>query len=124
MTERINRIKDQIMETILIDDLYLMEIDLAEIISNLYKDIAECRDKNQAHEHKKNLTMANTLIGICRDKQVTLKDRANSINYNFRMAAKTMLLPETYNRIFEAAKMPRSVIKSLKSSYSKERVSV
>lgn len=122
MTERIKVIKDQIITALIIDDLYIIEIELTEIISSLYKSISECRDVSKLNAFKTDLTMANTLIGICRDKQATIKDRSNSMNYNFRMAAKTILVPETYNRIFEAAKIPRSVMKSMKSSFSKEKV--
>lgn len=124
MTEKINQFKQQIIDAFLVDDLYLIEIELADIISDLYKQISICRNRNESDDYKRNLTMANTLIGICRDKQLTLRDKANALNYNFRMAAKTMLLPETYNKIFEAAKLPRSVVKSQSNKYYNGRIHI
>ena len=110
----LQKTKISVMSTDQVFDLYNIEIELVEYIGDLHRSIIMCETNIEGSEYRAKLSLANTLLSICRERQGEMKDFGARINYNFRMAAKGMLKKEIYSKIYEAAKMPRREIKNNK----------
>lgn len=121
---RLNELRTIVLESESAQELTLMELELTEMISGLYAKVSDSRSKAEANEHKANLSMANTLIRICREKGNGLRDKNNRLNYNFRMAAKDMLTPETFKKIMDKAHLPRLEAKAQREEMNQNRMAL
>lgn len=104
------------------NELYLAEVELTEIINSQHTAIKLADTKMEVGEHIGNLNMAQTLVGICKERQSEVGNLANKINYNFRMAAKLMLSKETYDKIYMQANLPRKDVKEAKKELRSNRL--
>lgn len=107
----LQEIRQQVLESEDINKLRVLELDLTQMAGGLYKAVQLAETTIEQIERKGDLSMVNTLIGICRDRQAEIKDIGGRLNYCFRMAAKAMLESKTYNEINEKAKQPRQQTK-------------
>lgn len=96
------------------NELYLTEVELQEYIGARHKAIKMADTEMDATDEKSNLGIAQSLIGICRERQNEVGNWANKINYNFRMAAKSVLTKDTYQKIWELAQLTRDDVKDKK----------
>lgn len=115
----LKQIRDSIMTADEVNHLYELEIDLVEFVGILHERVSMAESRMEQSEAKSELSMANTLLAICRDKQSEVKDVGAKLNYNFRMAAKKMLKAESYKQIFEASFVPRREFKKDKTFHTK-----
>jgi len=106
--DKIESLRSIVLQSANIEDLYYADVELTEIRGFLYKDIALAQTNFEQMDLKKDLSLVNTLIGICRERQKTEKDKTARFNHNFRMAAKEMLERGTYAAIYDAALKPRN----------------
>lgn len=120
----LQELKEKTLGSEELNELYQIEVELMEKVSELYKAVSMCETKTEQIEKKSDLTLANGLLGICRDRQSQRKDIEDRINYNFRMAAKDMLLPETYKKIYSKAHLPRIEVKMERSELRKNRQAI
>lgn len=104
--------RQSVMAAETITQLYELELDLTEHIGVLHKGVMTADTTFEQSEVKSNLSMANALLGICRERQAEVKDLGGRLNYNFRMAAKAMLTKDTYESIIRKAHLPRQEVKS------------
>lgn len=104
--------RQSVMTAETITQLYELELDLTEHIGVLHKSVMLSDTTIEQSEKKADLSMANALLGICRERQAEIKDTGNRLNYCFRMAAKAMLTKETYASILGKAHLPRQEVKS------------
>lgn len=111
------------------NELYSAEIELTELISELYAKVAGARNASDKIKFKGELSVTNTMRDVCKDRQVELKtqlsreaDAANRQNYNFRMAAKSMLTKETYEKIWLMSSIPRKEVKEITKELRANRV--
>ena len=114
--QELESLKETVLNSQDKNELYLAEVQLTEISSRLHKAIKLADTTIEQVEHKGNLSLATSLIGICRERQSEVGNWANKVNYNFRMAAKTMLKSETYKAIWEKAQLTRQDVKDEKRS--------
>lgn len=121
--QRLTEIKGIILSSLDKNELYNLELELTEIISRCYRSISLSETTAESIDHKADLSMANALLGVCKNKQIDAGNEQNRINHNFRCAAKLMLTPETYNRILDNARLSRSEVKSQKNELKANRVS-
>jgi hypothetical protein len=63
-------------------------------------------------------------VGICRERQSEVGNWANKVNYNFRMAARSMLTKETYQKIWKQAQLTRTDTKEAKGELQKNRFDI
>lgn len=115
--------RQSIMAAETVEPLYEIELDLVELIGTLHKGIMMADSNFEQSEVKSNLSMANALLNICKDRQADVRDTGNRLNYNFRMAAKTMLSKETYQSIMDKSFLPRKEVKMEKKELQKNRLS-
>lgn len=94
-----------------INQLYNIELDLTQYVGTLHKNVVTAGSNMEQVEEKAKLSMANALLGICRERQAEVKDTGNRLNYNFRMAAKSMLDEKTFDDIMQKARLPRRTVK-------------
>jgi hypothetical protein len=104
--------RQSVMTAQTVAELYELELDLTEHIGTLHKGIMLSDTTMEQSEIKSNLSMANALLGICRERQVEVKDKGGRLNFNFRMAAKAMLSHKTYDEIMNKAQQPRREVKA------------
>lgn len=104
------------------NELYLAEVEIQEYIGARHKAIRMADTEMDATEEKSNLGIAQSLIGICRERQSEVGNWANKVNYNFRMAAKNVLTKETYQKIWELAQLTRNDVKDKKKELKSEQV--
>lgn len=104
------------------EPLYEIELDLVELIASLHLGILRADTGYEQSEAKGSLSMASALLGICRDRQADIKDSGARLNYNFRMAAKSMLSPDTYKSIYDKSQLTRREVKLEKKELQKNRV--
>lgn len=112
------------------NELYSAEIELTEMISNLYAKVENARNSAYKVQYKGELSVAISIKDVCRDRQSELREQAskdadahNRMNYNFRMAAKAMLTKETYENILVRAALPRKEVKEQTKELRSNRVS-
>lgn len=107
----LSKAKELLLSAETTNDLYIMELDLVEYSNSLHKQMMTAQSAMEQSDIKGKLSMANALLGICKERQEELRDVNGRSNYNFRMAAKAMLQRSTYDAIsFQAAK-PRKEFK-------------
>lgn len=112
------------------DELYIAEIDLQELIADLYSKIETTYNAATKVRYKGELSVANSLIGICRErqnevakKQQDARNSDNRHNYNFRMAAKSVLTKATYEKISQLAILTRGEVKGMNPELRNNKVS-
>jgi len=115
--------RQKVMTAETVTDLYELELDLTEHIGVLHKGVMLSDTTMEQSEVKSNLSMANALLGICRERQAEVKDIGGRLNYNFRMAAKAMLSKQTYDAIMLKAQLPRREVKAEKNELRANRFS-
>lgn len=120
----LKQIRQDVMTSENINQLYEIELDLVEHIGALHKGIMLADTTIEQSEVKSNLSMANALLEICRDRQSEVKDTGGRLNYNFRMAARAMLSRETYNSIMDKAHLPRKKVKEETGYLKQNKVSI
>ncbi len=103
--------RQNLMDSDDIKQLYNIELDLTEYVAQLHKNIITAGTIMEQSEEKGTLTMANALIGICRERQAEVKNTGGKFNYNFRMAAFDLLHETVYKEIAALALLPRKSIK-------------
>lgn len=96
------------------NQLYLTEVELQEFMGARHKAIRMAETEMEATEAKGDLGVAQSLAGICRERQQEVGNFANRVNYNFRMAARSVLTKETYQQIWELAQLTRNDVKDKK----------
>lgn len=104
--------RQSVMSAETITQLYELELDLTEHIGVLHKSVMLSDTTMEQSEKKSDLSMANALLSICRERQSEVRDTGNRLNYCFRMAAKAMLTKDTYENIMRKAHLPRQEVKS------------
>lgn len=104
------------------NELYLTEVELQEYIGARHKAIRMAETEMDATEEKGNLGVAQSLVGICRERQSEVGNWANKVNYNFRMAAKSVLAKETYQKIWELAQLTRNDAKDKKKELNANKL--
>jgi hypothetical protein len=106
------------------DEMYKCEIELTEIVSSLYKTLPLLDLGQERIETKSKLSLANSLLTVCRERKEEVGNLANRINYNFRTAAKLMLSKETYEKIYSQACVPRKETKEMKKELKSNRADI
>lgn len=114
--------RQSVMTAETITQLYEIELDLTEHIGILHKGVMTADTTFEQSDVKSNLSMANTLLAICRERQSEVRDLGNRLNYNFRMASKSMLTKDTYENIMRKAHLPRQEVKSEIGELKQNRV--
>lgn len=108
----LQEIRQEMMASENIIELYNIELDLVERIGILHKEVIMADSPMSQSEIKANLSMANALLNICKERQAEMKDLGGRLNYNFRMAAKAILTKENYKNVMDFAVQPRHEVKS------------
>lgn len=93
------------------NELYSSEVELVEYVGNLHKSLKLAESDMEASEIISNLKTSESLLRICQERQSEVSNFANRVNYNFRMAAKSVLTKETYQKIWELAQLTRNDVK-------------
>jgi hypothetical protein len=115
--------KEMVLKSENINDLYDTEVKLTEYSGELHNCIGVAEFPADRNRYKTTLTMVTTLLGICRERQTEVRDQTNRFNYNFRMAAETILSSTTYKYISDKAKMPRYQFKAEAAELRKNKLS-
>ena len=106
------------------NELYSVEVELVEYAGNLHKSLKLADSDMEASEIISNLKTSESLLRICQERQSEVGNFANRINYNFRMAAKSVLTKETYQKIYELAQLTRNDVKDKKKELNSNKHSV
>lgn len=121
MIRQLSDLKEIVLNSQDKNELYSLEIELQELIGNLHKRIRMADTIMDKSDAQAELGLANSMIGICRERQNEVGNWNNKVNYNFRMAAKTMLSKETYQKIWVQAQLTRTDTKDAKKELRKNR---
>src|SRR4030095_11374878 len=112
--QELQRLKEAVLNSQDKNELYLAEVELTEINSRLHKSYRLTENDIEQTELRGGMSLCASLIGICKERQSEVGNWANKINYNFRMAARVMLKPATYKKIWEKAQLTRQDVKDEK----------
>ena len=115
-------IENEVLETNDINRIYRLKLDLTATSSRLYKSIHIAQSENEKVDLKVELSRVNALLEIIKDRKSSVADRFNSINYNFKQAAKLVLPKEKFLRISELSEMTRKEVKGMKEDLILERL--
>lgn len=105
--------RQKVMSSESVTELYEFELDLTEYTGKLHKRIVLSETTMEQCEAKSELSLAKALLGICRERQAEVKDIGARLNHNFRLTAKAMLLRPTYQAIVEKSQLPRKEFKAI-----------
>lgn len=118
----LKELRETIVESDDLTAIYNAHLDLEEGISELYKELEDVEERDERIRIKSDLTLANSLRKISIDRQKNLNNSEVVKNYNFRMAAKTVLTKPTYNVLMDLAAMPRRDVKAIEPELLKKRL--
>ncbi len=111
-------LKEEILKTADLDRLYEIQIDLNSDISIVQQRIFDAINSTIKRTEITRIKLYQSMLEICvhrisdlKQKQAEEKDLGNKLNYHFRIAARTNLKPETYNKLNEIAQLPINEIK-------------
>ena len=114
----IEKLKQVILKETEITSLYEIQIDLSKLIKNAHKQNLIAETALEKSEAKGNLGIYHSMLEVLQNRISKLKEidkeernEDNRINYNFRLAAKTVLKKETYNQIMNLALIKRAEFK-------------
>jgi hypothetical protein len=124
MLKTITDFKEVVLNSQDKNELYVAEVEIQELIGALHKRIRMADTHMDKSEAQAELGVANSLVGICRERQNEVGNWNNKVNYNFRMAAKVMLTKETYQKIWTQAQLTRTDTKESKKELQKNRYSI
>lgn len=110
MSDKLTGLKETVLNSQDKQELFVAEVELTELIGSFHKSIKLSETEMDKCDQKSYLGLADSLLGICRDRQKEVGMLDNKINYNFRTAAKVLLKKETYDRIYSYAQMPRRAV--------------
>lgn len=122
MIKTINDFKQVVLNSQDKNELYLQEIELVEYAGSLHKSLKLSDSDMETSEIISNLKTTESLLRICQERQEETGNFANRVNYNFRMAAKSVLTKETYQKIWELAQLTRNDVKDKKKELNQNKV--
>jgi len=104
-----------------INELYSIELDITKYVNELYAELREAKGV-RIGQVKSELSYANAILPIVRERKASIKDTGSRLNYNFRMAAMVMLKQSTYQSIMEKAALPRKVVKEIEKELKQNKI--
>ena len=114
----INYLQEGILSETDINKMYEMQIELSKLIKNAHKQKLIAETTMDESEAKGNLSIYYSMLDVLQNRISETREfdkhnrnEQNRINYNFRLAAKTVLKKETYNQIIDLAMKPRAEFK-------------
>jgi len=116
--KNIDDIKSVVLNTEDIKDLYEVQIDITEHLSQKH-DSRSWHEKGSTEYVRISgeIALLYSLLEICKDRINKWNDIEGKCNYNFRMAARMVLTKDTYEKVSALAKLPRDAVKGMKSDY-------
>lgn len=115
----IDELQQEILEAENTTRLYEIQIDLSKLIKNVHQQIIMAETTMEQSEAKGNLGIYHSMLSVLQNRISEIKeleraekDSNNRINYNFRMASKSVLKKETYNQIMDLAQKTRHEVKA------------
>lgn len=124
MIRQLSDLKEIVLNSQDKNELYSLEIELQELIGNIHKRIRMAGTIMDKSDAQAELGLANSMIGICRERQGEVGNWNNKVNYNFRMAAKAMLSKETYQKIWTQAQLTRTDTKESSKELRKNKADI
>jgi hypothetical protein len=124
MLKTITDFKEVVLNSQDKNELYIAEVEIQELIGALHKRIRMADTQMDKSDAQAELGIATSLVGICRERQSEVGNWANKVNYNFRMAARSMLTKETYQKIWKQAQLTRTDTKEAKGELQKNRFDI
>lgn len=115
-------IRSRVLNTEDLTEIYTLEIDITKHIGDLHKSYHKSQYKDEQTDARSALSNFQALLEICKDRKADVRDTGARLNYNFRMAAKTMLQKETYNSIMQKATLPRKEVKAEQKELKANRI--
>ena len=114
----IEELQQEILQETEVTRLYEIQIDLSKLIKNAHQQNIMAETIIEQSEAKGNLGIYHSMLDVLQNRVSELKEidkeernEAGRINYNFRLAAKTVLKKETYNQIMDLAVIKRAEFK-------------
>ena len=111
-------LKEEILKTATLDRLYEIQIDLNSDISIVQQRIFDAANSMVKRTEITRIKLYQSLLDVCvhriadlKKQQAEEKDLGNRLNYHFRIAARTNLKTETYDKLNEIAQLPINEIK-------------
>ena len=96
--------------------LYEQNVNLTETISATHKEMREAQTETEKSDAQGELSILYALQEVTKHKIEDLKDTGARANYNFRMAAKLALKPDTYKKLTDLAYKTRQEVKKMKDA--------
>jgi hypothetical protein len=90
-----------------IEEIYELELELKEIIGQLHIDLSSTTLSWAKSEIKADLSVATTLLDICRERKVVVNNSTFRMDRKFREVARKMLLKPVYDAIHKESIKPR-----------------
>ena len=114
----INELQQEILQETGVNRLYEIQIDLSKLIKNAHHQNLMAETKIEQSEAKGNLGIYHSMLDVLENRISEIKEidreernEQGRINYNFRLAAKTVLQKETYKQIMDLAMRTRAQFK-------------
>jgi len=114
----IDELQQEILQETEINRLYEIQIDLSKLIKNAHQQNIMAETTMEQSEAKGNLGIYHSMLEVLQNRISEIKEidreernEQGRINYNFRLAAKTVLQKETYKQIMDLAMRTRSEFK-------------
>lgn len=114
----IEELQQEILQETEVNRLYEIQIDLSKLIKNAHQQNLMAETQMEQSEAKGNLGIYHSMLEVLQNRVSELKEidreernEQGRINYNFRLAAKTVLQKETYKQIMDLAIRTRSEFK-------------
>lgn len=120
--DKIEEIKDIVLNSDDTNELRSTLIEIVELSSNSYKAVNIAETIFEQNEAKSRLTILTTLKEICQQRIPETSNAQAKFNYNFRMAAMTVLKKETYSKISELSKLLRSDMKQMQKELQQNKI--
>ena len=110
---KIEELKEIAMQSEELEPLRATMVELTELSGQVYKAVMMAETTVDKTELKGKLTLINTLRDICSQRITELSNMQARLNYNFRMAAKSMLKKETFEAIMDMSQYRRRDVKAI-----------
>lgn len=95
------KLKEKVLNSQDHNELYRLDIELTEAMISMRKAVLSTKTEAILTNLKGRISLCKSLLGICRVRQVEVREEFNRFNYDFRRSAQQMLMPDLYNAIKE-----------------------
>jgi hypothetical protein len=114
----LDELQKEILQQTEVNRLYEIQIELSKLIKNAHRQNLMAETTMEQSEAKGNLGIFHSMLDVLQNRVSEIKEvdkeeryEQGRINFNFRLAAKTVLQKETYKQIMDLAIRTRTEIK-------------